>query len=864
MTDITPLTTALEERYRIERQLGAGGMATVYLATDLKHDREVALKVLRPELGAVLGSERFLAEIKITARLDHPHILTLIDSGAEGGFLYYVLPFVRGESLRDKLNREKQLGLDEALTITRQVASALDYAHRKGVVHRDIKPENILLLEGEAMLADFGIALAVSEAGGSRLTETGLSLGTPQYMSPEQATGDRQLDARSDTYSLAAVLYEMLAGEPPVTGPNAQAMIAKLMTEKPTHLRVVRDSVPDEVDAAVARALDKTPADRFPSAGDFARALDVRRVTAASPGAAAGGSKRGLAIGIGAAVVLIAAVLGALAATGRLGKREAAFVLRDRSQLTFSGTVYASAITPDGKQLAYITRQCSGTTCTYAIEIQDVGGTATHRILEGATAAYGLEWSPDRRNLIFAGTFAGRWGIHLVSALGGPPRYLSSGAAMFWAGGDSLLVAPPVSGGDSVFYVRVTTLAGVVGDSIRVAGPGLGVAGLSVMPGGRWIVALVVQAGRGLWQVIDRGGRVADKVVNSCTCPGRITADALWLTRSGNGFESIVRLGIDPATGRLATRQDTLLSGTFNNFSVTADGATLVIDDGTSDYQLWATDLADALANKFPENRRLLRASTRVSAQISPEGGRLLLTRTLPSSTGRSERRFSVMPFGGGTESPLNLPGSPRGALWSDSVTVAFASPTPTGLHVGLVDVRTGPVPGGIDLPDSLVQGVTRLADGWAWIPATGDRVIVERAGRQVEIPKLKWFGDLTGVDVDPSGQHLVFSGWNTGTNDSIGVAVVSVDGGIPVMWTSTYAEGGGARFLSDGSVLFQFRPTQESMALLRVRGPGNLTRLGTLPRPVEGVSVSDDLKRVTILESAYHGDAYMSRIVRP
>ena len=189
--------------------------------------------MLSPELGAVLGVERFLAEIKITARLDHPHILTLIDSGAEGGFLYYVLPFVRGESLRDKLNREHQLGLEEAVAITRQVASALDYAHRHGVVHRDIKPENILLLEGEAMLADFGIALAVSEAGGNRLTETGLSLGTPQYMSPEQATGDRALDARSDLYSLAAVLYEMLAGEPPVTGPTAQAMIAKLMTEQP-------------------------------------------------------------------------------------------------------------------------------------------------------------------------------------------------------------------------------------------------------------------------------------------------------------------------------------------------------------------------------------------------------------------------------------------------------------------------------------------------------------------------------------------------------------------------------------------------------------------------------------------------------
>src|SRR4051812_31853181 len=274
MSEHSRLTTALEQRYRIERELGAGGMATVYLATDLKHDREVALKVLRPELGAVLGVERFLAEVKITARLDHPHILTLIDSGSAGGLLYYVLPYVRGESLRDLLNRESQLGVDQALAIAKQVGSALDYAHRKGVVHRDIKPENILLQEGEAMLADFGIALAVQESGGNRLTETGLSLGTPHYMSPEQATGSRSLDARSDLYSLASVLYEMLVGEPPMTGKTVQAVIAKLLTEPAMHVRTVRETVPVPVDAAIAKALSKVPADRFTSVSEFMRALD--------------------------------------------------------------------------------------------------------------------------------------------------------------------------------------------------------------------------------------------------------------------------------------------------------------------------------------------------------------------------------------------------------------------------------------------------------------------------------------------------------------------------------------------------------------------------------------------------------------
>jgi len=295
------LTTALAGRYAIERELGAGGMATVYLARDLKHDREIALKVLRPELAAVLGGERFLQEIRISAKLDHPHILTLIDSGAIDGFLYYVLPFVRGESLRDKLNREQQLDIAEALAITKQVASALDYAHRHGIVHRDIKPENILMQEGEAVVADFGIALAVREAGGPRLTETGLSLGTPQYMSPEQATGGQELDARSDVYSLAAVVYEMLAGEPPHTGPTVQAVIAKLLTERPTRIRTVRDTVPEGIDSAVAKALAKVPADRFASAAEFAAAL-------AEPGARSTAGRRRRRVAVAASIAGVVAL----------------------------------------------------------------------------------------------------------------------------------------------------------------------------------------------------------------------------------------------------------------------------------------------------------------------------------------------------------------------------------------------------------------------------------------------------------------------------------------------------------------------------------------------------------------------------
>ncbi|MCC6318519.1 MAG: serine/threonine-protein kinase [Gemmatimonadaceae bacterium] len=368
MTDITAhLSAALADRYRIERRLGEGGMATVYLAEDLKHDRKVALKVLRPDLAAVLGADRFVQEIKTTAQLQHPHILPLYDSGstaaAHGGsmeFLYYVMPYIQGETLREKLDREHQLGIDEAVNIATEVAAALQYAHGRGVIHRDIKPENILLSDGRAIVADFGIALAVSAAAGGRMTETGVTLGTPHYMSPEQATADKHITNRSDIYSLGSVLYEALTGEPPHTGSSAQMVIMKIVTDVARPVSELRKAVPPHVATAVAISLEKLPADRFESATAFAEALHSPAFISpvaidTKVGAARPASRRVALPALMAATLLI----GVLAMWGWMRPSRTPSVARYPTTLgtsdAFDGMTFAveAALSPDGASLVF-------------------------------------------------------------------------------------------------------------------------------------------------------------------------------------------------------------------------------------------------------------------------------------------------------------------------------------------------------------------------------------------------------------------------------------------------------------------------------------------------------------------------------
>ena len=460
MPEITArLSTALADRYKIESHLGEGGMANVYLAHDLKHDRKVAVKVLRPELAAVLGAERFVQEIKTTANLQHPHILPLFDSGEADSFLYYVMPFIDGETLRDKLNRETQLGIEEAVSITTAIADALDYAHRQNVIHRDIKPENILLHDGRPMVADFGIALALSAAAGGRMTETGMSLGTPHYMSPEQATAEKDLTNRSDIYSLACVLYEMLTGEPPHTGASAQAIIMKIVTEDVPLVTKVRKSVPPNVAAATAKALEKLPADRFASASKFAEALTNPAFGLAT--------RAGLVDAVGEfdhrsrravyRTAAVASLLVVVAAWGwlRPGRETRELVTRftvpvEGGHEMAYGWCHRLALSPDGRTLAYVAEGKLYVRALDRWESVALNGT------QGAGTPF---FSPDGRSIGFS---QGN-GIKTVSVNGGPVTPVTGsrlagnclsaswgedGRIVYRDGGSRFLSAIPAIGGD--------------------------------------------------------------------------------------------------------------------------------------------------------------------------------------------------------------------------------------------------------------------------------------------------------------------------------------------------------------------------------------------------------------------------------
>jgi Tol biopolymer transport system component/tRNA A-37 threonylcarbamoyl transferase component Bud32 len=635
------LNTALAGRYAIERLVGEGGMATVYLARDIKHHRQVALKVLKPELGAVLGVERFLAEIRVTANLQHPNLLPLFDSGEAGGLLFYVMPFVEGESLRAKLEREKQLPIDEAVRISLSIAAALDYAHRHGVIHRDLKPENILLHDGQPVIADFGIALAVSNAGGARVTQTGLSLGTPQYMSPEQAAGDRVIDGRSDIYSLAALTYEMIAGEPPHSGTTAQAIIAKLMTAVPLPLSTLRNSAPVHVEIAVAKALAKLPADRYSTAREFAEALEGRGLSllqhtiehrtghrrAAATISPTDALKHPVTIAI-AAVAMIAiglAMRQALTPDAAPDDRTVAFEI-PLSSLMFAGGLAAGAniaVSPDGGTIAFSAPNTAGTS---SIFIRQVGEVAA-RELAGSHDAQQPFFSPD-----------GDWvGFYVSGAARKVP--LGGGASvdiaevrdfplgMAWSPGGLIvtsvrnyLVTFPAAGGEPKV---LATPDSVAGDQYYTSP--------ILLPDGETVLFALQPVGgiarTRIAAININGGPITRFELNGLAPLGYVDGSLVYVNTTG----ALFAVPFDAARLRVTGTPVTLGITAVVRSSAVVEAAlsptgTLVVQAGTVEGQLGEVELSNGRFNPIrPETR------TYGYPRYSPDGGKVAVSMGLTS-----------------------------------------------------------------------------------------------------------------------------------------------------------------------------------------------------------------------------------------
>lgn len=868
MSDVlSRVSQALADRYRIEREVGSGAMATVYLAHDVKHDREVALKVLRPELAAMLGVERFLNEIAITAKLDHPHILTLIDSGSADGFLYYVLPFVRGESLRDRLRREKYMSLEDALAITKQIGSALEYAHRQGVIHRDVKPENILLHEGEAMLTDFGIALAVRQAGGNRLTDTGRSPGTPQYMSPEQATGERNLDARSDVYSLAVVLYEMLASEPPHTGPNSQAIIAKLLTERPIRLRVLRDTVPEGIEVAVAKALAIVPADRYRDAGEFGRALAM----AAAPQREAR-RWRWVPIALGAGVATAA-----LAAVVVVSRRQPPPPPIDRIQLTATGNATLPSISNDGSRLAFGEKQCDASgDCTYRLVIQDVDGAGRLVIADSIASLGSMEWTRDGRYLIYPGSLGPkRWGMYAVSTLGGVPRFLGccSGGPL---SGDTVLFFRFLPAGDTVTWVKFATARGdVLRDSIAIRQPG---GRLNVIPTGYTDRLLVLVQNRNeasqQLRLINYKGEVIDRSTAGFDAGGRRVFArgmpdrgellvAVQHEAKGDEYDFLrIRFNptkIDPAVDTVL-HQVTVGDGVF---SISRDGARLAYTAGPVETSIWASE-RDAKSSKPSESQQLFTSTAVAFARISPSGDQVLVGRQVVSG-GRRRFQLFISPLTSWNESQVTAPLEDLvDARWTtDGSRILYANGNGKKIHIMEVDTAGRRGREIANTSFALAKFLAPLRDGGVAAAAPDGRSISVFGRRGIvdavwNVPR--WISSITALSASPDGVSLGVLGWDRAIDSAI-VAHVNLRTGAFTHRAAVGAEiVGSLTWLDDQTLMFDIQETRGAHGLYIVPAKGGVKRLMTLPHAPAEYSVASSGRRFLAITESDKRDVFMIR----
>jgi serine/threonine-protein kinase len=767
---ISRLNAALAGRYRLERTLGEGGMATVYQAEDLRHGRRVALKVLKPELAAVVGAERFLAEIRTTASLQHPHILPLFDSGEADGLLYYVMPSVEGESLRDRLDRERQLPVEEAVRIATSVAEALEYAHERGVIHRDIKPANILLQAGKPVISDFGIALAVNAAGGGRLTETGLSLGTPHYMSPEQATGDANVGTATDIWALACVLHELLVGEPPYTGSTPQAVLGRIVTAEPPSAAAERKSVPAHVDAAIRRALEKVPADRFATAGDFAQALADPRFRHGDQGAAASwtgaaGPWNRLAIAATGVAATLAVALGVSLRRPETPAQLVRFVVPSPEGIPLGGPCCGVplALSPDGEWVALVSAGGLYLRRLGRLEVEVLPGTAGAALpffspdgrwlgyyqygrlrrvpmtggpsvdIVDAPSLRGASWG-DNDVIVFAEYLSGA--LYTVPASGGAPTPVprTEGVTFHhpWMlpGGESALVTLPAVEPRNTRLAVVDLRTGVTDT--------LGVGTYAAYASG-WIVFSAAD-GALMAQPFDPASRrttgeaVTFDFAVAVTGPGvgafTISGKGLVYQSSGAGQSLIISGPAGAAPVPLPQRGD-IEDPTFS-----PDGRRIAfrlanVDQG----QLWIWDRDQSTLERLTTDD-----SMNFDPVWTPDGSRIAFARRV---AGASRLHWQPADGSGPAELLLATPNARPGSWSPDGRTLAFYAPRGGSVDIGLLDIGDAEPRWVVEGPANEIQ--PQISPDGHWLAYTSNR----SGQTEVYVQSLNGVGGRVQVSAD-------------------------------------------------------------------------------------------------------------------